>query len=93
MFTISAKLEFYIPHSHSLKDKRMVRRRLTDRIRSKFNVSVAEVDCQDMLQRLVIGVATVSSTLTQAKKIMDEIIRYAEQDTEAELIDIMLFEY
>ncbi len=36
-------LDIHIPHAHSLKDKRMVVRRLKDRLRSKFNVSVSEV--------------------------------------------------
>ena len=44
-------LDIHIPHAQSLKDKRMVVRRLKDRLRSKFNVSVSETDHQELWQR------------------------------------------
>ena len=40
-------LDIHIPHAQSLKDKRMVVRSLKDRLRTKFNVSVSEVDHQN----------------------------------------------
>jgi len=54
-------IDIHIPHAQSLKDKRMVLRRLKDRLRSKFNVSVSEVDHQDLWQRSKISVVTVGS--------------------------------
>ena len=54
-------LDIHIPHAQSLKDKRMVVRRLKDRLRSKFNVSVSEVDHQDLWQRSQVSVVTVGS--------------------------------
>ena len=60
MITIALlTLEVHIPHAQSLKDKRMIVRRLKDRLRSKFNVAVAETDHQDLWQRATISVATV----------------------------------
>ena len=53
-------LEFHIPGARSLKEKRMVLRGIKDRIR-KFNVSVAEVEYQDLWQRAGLSVVTVSS--------------------------------
>src|SRR5207244_2241877 len=52
-----ARLTLYLPASHSLKDKRMVLRRVKDRVRQKFNVSVAEVEDNDLWQRSVVGLA------------------------------------
>jgi uncharacterized protein YlxP (DUF503 family) len=52
-------VELFIPGSQSLKDKRMVLRRLKDRVR-KFNVAVAEVEHHDLWQRAVLAIATVS---------------------------------
>ena len=52
-------IELHIPGARSLKDKRMVLRRVKDRIR-KFNVAVAEVDHHDLWQRAGISVVTVS---------------------------------
>ena len=54
-------IDIHIPHAQSLKDKRMVVRRMKDRLRSKFNVSVSEVDHQDLWQRSQLSVVTVGS--------------------------------
>lgn len=53
-------VEFHLPMSQSLKDKRMVLRRLKDRLRAA-NVSVAEVAHQDLWQRAGLAIVTVSS--------------------------------
>ena len=54
-------LELYLPLSQSLKDKRMVLRRLKDRV-GAMNVSVAEVAHQDLWQRAGLGIVTVASS-------------------------------
>ena len=61
-------LDIHIPHAQSLKDKRMVVRRLKDRLRSNFNVSVSETDHQDLWQRKTISVATVGSDEAYARQ-------------------------
>jgi hypothetical protein len=53
-------LQLRIEAAHSLKEKRQVLRGLKDRLRKRFNVSVAEVDGQDTWQRSVVAVVTVS---------------------------------
>ena len=58
-------VELHIPGSRSLKDKRMVLRGVKDRLK-KFNVSVAEVDYQDLWQRAGLAVVTVSSSQAHA---------------------------
>jgi uncharacterized protein YlxP (DUF503 family) len=52
-------VELYIPEAHSLKDKRGVVKSITRRIRNKFNVSVCEVDKQDIWKNATIGLAAV----------------------------------
>lgn len=54
-------LEMRLNNSHSLKDKRHVVQSLKERLRRKFNVSVAEIDYQELWQRAVIAAVTVSS--------------------------------
>ncbi len=54
-------LEMRIEASHSLKDKRHVIQGLKERLRHKFNVAVAEIDCQDLWQRGVVAAVTVSA--------------------------------
>ena len=64
-------LELHIAHSQSLKDKRQVLRSLKDRLRRRFNISIAEVGFQDTWQRSLVGVATVSADRTQAEGTLD----------------------
>jgi len=92
MYTLSAKLTFHIPHAASLKDKRQVRRSLIDKTRQRFNVSIAEVDTQDMHQTLTIGVAVVSGEAAHAQRTLDEVIRFMEEHADAELTGIEHFE-
>ena len=72
-------LEVHIPHAQSLKDKRMIVRRLKDRLRSKFNVAVAETDHQDLWQRATISVATVASDEAYARQAMQLSLEEAER--------------
>jgi len=91
MYVVSAKLTFYIPYSASLKDKRQICRSLTDKTRQKFNVSIAEVDTQDLLQRLTIGIAVVSGNFSHAKQSVDEIIRFMDDYSDAELTETEIY--
>ena len=88
MTTLFAKLTFYIAHAASLKDKRQVRRSLIDKTRQRFNASVAEVGTQDSHQTLTVGVAVVSGEAALAQNSLDEIIRFMEQNPEAELMEV-----
>ena len=53
-------LEIVVEHARSLKDKRSVVKSLKDRLRERFNVSVAEIDGMESWQRAVVAVATVA---------------------------------
>ena len=67
-------VEFHVPGSHSLKDKRMVVRRVKDRLK-KFNVSVAEVDHHDLWQRSALAVVTVSTDQAHADRELAAVAR------------------
>lgn len=71
-------VELHVYGSQSLKDKRMVLRRLKDRLK-KFNVAVSEVDHQDLWQRAALAVVTVSADQAHADRelaaVADEIER------------------
>lgn len=70
-------LELQISEAHSLKDKRHVVKSLKDRLRSKFNVSVAEIDGQDTWQRSVIAAVTVSGDHERAEQVLQAVEREA----------------
>jgi len=66
-------LELRLEHAHSLKDKRHVVEGLKTRLRGKFNVAVAEIDCQDLWQRAVVAAVTVSSDHGHAEKVLQSV--------------------
>jgi uncharacterized protein len=66
-------LELILENSHSLKEKRHVVKSLQDRLRGKFNVAVAEIDCQDLWQRAVVAAVTVSSDHGHAQKVLQSV--------------------
>jgi len=66
-------LEILLQNAHSLKDKRHVVKGLKDRLRSKFNVAVAEIDYQDLWQRAAVAVVTVSSDHGHAEKVLQTV--------------------
>jgi uncharacterized protein len=78
-----------LPESGSLKDKRQVVRSLAQRIRNKFQVSVAEVGDNDLWQIATIGVACVTNTHRHCEEMLDEIVAYVRDSRlDAELIDV-----
>jgi uncharacterized protein len=71
-----ARITLFLPESHSLKDKRMVLRRIKDRVRSKFNAAIAEVGEQDLWQRSSLGLAVVGSDRRFVESALDEVVRF-----------------
>lgn len=81
------RLVFHIPHARSLKEKRSVVRKFRDRIRAKFDVSIAEVEAQDLHQKAVFGVAVVSSDAAVCDSVLEQVAKSAELQEEAVLTD------
>ena len=78
-----------LPESGSLKDKRQVVRSLSQRIRNKFQVSVAEVGDNDLWQIATIGVACVTNTHQHCEEMLDEIVAFVrESRVDAEVVDV-----
>lgn len=73
MFVGIGRFELFIPEATSLKHKRQVLRSVTATVANKFNVSIAEVDHQDLWQRAALGVSCVSQTMGQCRKILQEV--------------------
>jgi uncharacterized protein YlxP (DUF503 family) len=80
------KLELRIPHSRSLKAKRSVVKKVLERTRARFNVTVAEVDKQDVHSRAVIGCAMVGSDQRYVNGAVDKILDFIEGLAVAEVL-------
>ena len=82
------RIMLHLPESASLKDKRQVARSLSARIRNKFNVAVAEVEDQDLWQRLTLAVCCVSTDAAHANEIISKVVEYIEDSRrDLELLD------
>ncbi|KEI97356.1 hypothetical protein N494_13980 [Clostridium botulinum A2B7 92] len=79
----TAKIHLYANWVHSLKEKRMIVRSVISKTKNKFNVSIAEVEMQDVHQSIVIGIACVSNSTKQADSIIQNVVNYIEGNTEA----------
>ncbi len=77
----------HAPWVHSLKEKRMIVKSIVAKLQNRFHVSAAEIDEQDTHQIIVIGVAAIVPHNALADSIMDEISRFMEENTEAEILD------
>ena len=80
------KLELCIPHSRSLKAKRSVVKKVLERTRARFNVTVAEVDKQDVYTRAVIGCGIVGSDQRYVNGAVDKILDFIEGLAVAEVL-------
>jgi uncharacterized protein YlxP (DUF503 family) len=81
------RLTFHIPHARSLKDKRRVVQKLRDRVRSRFDVSIAEVGAQNLHQRAVFGVSVVSGDSAVCDSVLEQVARAAQSVGDAVLTD------
>jgi uncharacterized protein len=72
-------LELHIAEAQSLKDKRQVLRGLKDRLRNQFNVAVAELDFEDMWQRSVVGVVTLSNEEHHVEEALQKVLAEADR--------------
>jgi uncharacterized protein YlxP (DUF503 family) len=71
-------IDIHLPDAQSLKDKREVVRQLKDRLRARFNVSVAEVNANDLWQRAQVAVVSVNSDHVYLDQVMSAIEREVE---------------
>ena len=78
MYVGVCRLTIGLPGSHSLKDKRRTVRSVSDRLRHRFKISVAEVDGQEAWQRAVIGFSAVSYSERTAREVIESAADYAE---------------
>jgi hypothetical protein len=80
-------LDLHFPGARSLKDKRQALRSLETRIRNRFNVSVAEVEHQDLWQRARLAVVSVNTDHVHLESTLRSVAGEAEFSREIQLLD------
>jgi len=83
-------VELFIAGSQSLKDKRQVLHGLKDRLRGKFNLSIAEVDGQDLWQKAVLGMACVANDGSYVNQVLEQALNVIRSMPTVEVIRTQL---
>ena len=81
-------LEFHLPACGNLKEKRKFLNSLRSRISNRFNVGISEVEYHDLWQRSVVAVVTVGVEREPLDKVLQKVLREAEQRVDAELVSV-----
>jgi len=77
-----------LPENESLKGKRRVLKSIASRVRSKFNVAIAEVDNGDAWQLATLGICCVSNDRQHANEIMSKVVDFIiNSRLDAEVLD------
>lgn len=81
------KIKLYLPESQSLKEKRRILKSLIERLKNKFNISIAEVDALDIHQSAVIGAVSVANEVKFVNQILSQCVEFIESNPSVVLID------
>lgn len=79
-------MELHIPEASSLKRKRQVIQSLVKRMRNRFNVSAAEIGCQDLWQRSELAVAAVCQNSGSADRLAEQLFSFIEGENRVNII-------
>lgn len=78
-------LEMFFPYARSLKDKRRILHGFKDRVRSRYNVALAEIDYQDKWQRAILAVVTLNSQAGMVDSVLAKVLADAGRLEEGEV--------
>jgi uncharacterized protein YlxP (DUF503 family) len=82
------QIKLRLPENLSLKGKRRVLKSITTRVRSKFNVAIAEVDDNDRWQLATIGICCVSNDGRQTNEVLSRVVSFiSEGRFDIEILD------
>lgn len=73
------RVSLRLPENHSLKGKRKISQSLISRISSRYNVAIAEVEDNQLWQRLTLGISCVSNNGRHANEILSKVVQYIEE--------------
>lgn len=80
------RISLLIHDNQSLKEKRQVLKSLMEKVRNRFNVSVAEVGDNDMWQRAEVGVTAVGNDRAFMNSVLDKVLDFIEGLHTAEVV-------
>ncbi|MDT7880405.1 MAG: DUF503 domain-containing protein [Candidatus Hydrothermia bacterium] len=79
------EIEIFIPYSTSIKEKRYIVKSIKDKVKSKYNVSIAELDYHDAWQRSKIGFACLSNSVSYINSYLMDLLKFLQEDKRFEI--------
>jgi len=84
----ACRVRLRLPENETLKGKRQILKSITERVKNRYNVSIAEVDDHDLWQLVSLGITCVSTSPQHANEIVSKVIEFIEKSRfDAELLD------
>jgi len=74
------KIRLHLPENQSLKEKRRIVKSIISRLRNQYNISIAEVDDQDLWQLATLGITCVSNHNQHVDEILSKVINFIVQN-------------
>ncbi len=90
MKVVCCSIKFFLHGNNSLKGKRRITKSIKDRVRNKFNISIAEIGDQDVWQNLHIGIVAVGSDHKYLDGLMSKVVESIDKMNLAEIIDCQI---
>lgn len=81
------RVTFHVLDAGSLKQKRMVMRSLKDRLLGEFNISCAEIGCQDKWQMGELGIAAVGTDVRHLNSTLENVRQFLIRETRISIVD------
>ena len=82
------RVEVHYPESGSLKTKRFTLKSITDRLRQRFNISLSEVEYQNLWQRSVLAIVTVNTDRKHADSTLSKVIELLESEGDLQVTGV-----
>ena len=73
------KIKLFLPENHSLKEKRRIIKSVMGKLRNQYNISIAEVEDQDLWQIATIGIGIVGSSRNHVDEMINHMLEFVRQ--------------
>jgi len=80
------RIEFLLPENHSLKGKRKIVKSMVDKVKSRFNVAVAEVGSNDKWQKIELGISAIGNDRRHVDSSLNHVFNFLDSLCLAEMV-------
>lgn len=83
-------VQIHISEATSLKDKRRVVKAMVAKVKNRFNVTIAELDSQDLWQRATLGIAMIGDSRDHLERQLQFVLNFLDSEPRWEVVKVDL---